>query len=59
MPRHRLDDHQNIHNARCNPVEGRKNEAIEIAKNKPLWRFSSQHIELMAQRNDLGFERSS
>jgi hypothetical protein len=49
----RLDDHQGIQNARCNPVEGRKNEAIEIAKNKPLWRFSSQHVELVAQRQDL------
>jgi hypothetical protein len=32
-----------------------KNEAIAIAKNKPLRRFSSQHIELV----DLGLERSS
>jgi hypothetical protein len=37
----------------------RKNEAIEIAKNNPLWRFSSQHIELVAQRQDFGLQRSS
>jgi hypothetical protein len=49
----RLDDHQGIHNAQLQSCRGRKNEAIEIAKNEPLWRFSSQHIELVAQRNDL------
>jgi hypothetical protein len=52
----RLDDHQGIHNARRNPIEGGKNQTIEIAEGEPLRRFSSQHIEPMAQRQDLRFE---
>jgi hypothetical protein len=51
-----LDDHQGIHNARRNPIEGGKNQTIEIAEGEPLRRFSSQHIEPMAQRQDLRFE---
>src|SRR5262249_57144436 len=41
------------------PIEARKNEPIKIAENKPLWRFSLQHIELVAKRQDLRFERGS
>jgi hypothetical protein len=55
----RLDDHQGVQNARCKPIEARKNEPIKIAENKPLWRFSVQHIELVAKRQDLCFERGS
>ena len=51
-------DHQGIHNARRNPIEAGKNQTIEIAESEPLRRFSSQHIELMAQRQDLRLERS-
>src|SRR5450631_1881694 len=39
--------------------EAGKNETIEIAKSEPLWRFSSQHNELMAQRHDLRLKRGS
>ena len=55
----RLNDHQGIHNARRNPIEAGKNQTVEIAQNKPLWRFSSQHIKLVAQRQDLRLERIS
>jgi hypothetical protein len=55
----RLCDHQGIHNAWRNPIEAGKNETIEIAKGEPLRRFSSQHIELVAQRHDLRLERGS
>jgi hypothetical protein len=48
--RGRLDNHQSIQSPRCNPVEGRKNEVIEIAKGEPPLRVFSQHIELVAQR---------
>jgi hypothetical protein len=41
------------------PIEAGKNETIEIAKGGPLRRFSSQHIELVAQRHDLRLERGS
>lgn len=40
-------------------VEAGKNETIEIAKSEPLWRFSSQHNELVAQRHDLRLKRGS
>ena len=48
----RLNDHQGIHNARRNPIEAGKNQTIEIAESEPLRRFSSQHIELVAQRQE-------
>jgi hypothetical protein len=38
-------------------IKARKNEAITIADNKPLRRFSSQHIKLAAQRHNLRLER--
>jgi hypothetical protein len=44
----RIDDYQSVQNARCKPIKARKNEAIKIAENKPLWCFSLQHIELVA-----------
>jgi uncharacterized membrane protein YraQ (UPF0718 family) len=55
----RLYNHQGIHNAWRNPIEAGKNETIENAKGEPLRRFSSQYIELVAQRHDLRFERGS
>ena len=55
----RLNDHQGIHNAWHNPIEAGKNQTVEIAEGEPLWRFSSQHIELVAQRQNLRLERSS
>jgi hypothetical protein len=57
--RFRLNDHQGVQNVGCDPIEARKNEAIKIAESKPLWRFSSQHIELVAQRHNLCLERSA
>ena len=54
----RLNDHQGIHNARRNPIEAGKNQTVESAESQPLWRFSSQHIELVAQRQDLRLERN-
>ena len=53
----RLHDHQGIHNARRKPIEAGKNQTIEIAESEPLRRFSSQHIELVAQRQDLRLKR--
>jgi hypothetical protein len=55
----RLDDQQGVQNVGRDPIEARKNEPVEIAENKPLWRFSSQHIELVAQRQDLRLERGA
>ena len=52
----RLHDHQGIHNARRNPIEAGKNQTVAIAESQPLWRFSSQHIELVPQRQDLRLE---
>jgi hypothetical protein len=53
----RLDDYQGIHNARRNPIEPGKNQTIEIAEREPLRRFSSQHIESVAQGQNLRLER--
>jgi hypothetical protein len=39
-------------------IAGVMNER-EIAKSEPLWRFSSQHNELVAQRHDLRLKRGS
>ena len=55
----RFDDHQGVQNARRNPIEAGKNEAIEVAEGESLRGFSSEHVELVAQRQDLGLERSS
>ena len=55
----RLDDHQRFQNVRCEPIEAAKNEAIKIVEGGSLRRFSTQHIELMAQRHTLRLERGS
>src|ERR1700731_1586261 len=52
----RFDDHQGVQNARRNPIEAGKNEAIEVAEGESLRGFSSEHVELVAQRQDLGLE---
>jgi hypothetical protein len=43
---------QGIHNAWRNPIEGGKNQAVEIGETQPPWRFSSLYNELLAQRQD-------
>jgi hypothetical protein len=48
----RLHNHQGIHNTRRNPTEAGKNQAVGITESEPLRRFSSQHTELVAQRQD-------
>ena len=55
----RLDDRQGVHDAWRNPIEAGKNQTIEIIEGEPLRRFSSQHIELVAQRHDLRLKRGS
>jgi hypothetical protein len=55
----RLDDHQGVQNAGYKPIEAGENEPVKIAEDKPLWRFSSQHIELVAQRHNLRLEQGS
>jgi hypothetical protein len=57
--RARLGDHQGVQNAGCKPIKARENEPVEIAENKPLRRFSAEHIELVAKHDDLRFERGS
>jgi hypothetical protein len=49
----RLDDHQGIHNA------AGKNQTVEITESEALWRFSSQHNELVTKRQDLRLKRTS
>ena len=53
--RRRLYDHQGIHNVRRNPIERCKHQPIKIAESEPSGRFSPQHIELVAQRQNLRF----
>jgi hypothetical protein len=55
----RLDTHQAVQNAGCKPIKARENEPVEIAENKPLRRFSAEHIELVGKHHDLCFERGS
>ena len=55
----RFHDRQGVHDAWRNPIEIGKNQTIEIIEGKPLRRFSSQHIELVAQRHDLRLKRGS
>jgi hypothetical protein len=55
----RFDDQQGVQNVGCDPIEARKNKSIKIAEDKPLRRFSLQHIELVAQRQDLHLERGA
>jgi hypothetical protein len=54
-----LNDRQGVQHAGRNSIEGGKDQTIEIAEGEPLRRLSSQHVELMAQRQDLRLERSS
>jgi hypothetical protein len=54
-----FDDRQGVQNIGCDPIEARKNEPIEIAENEPLWRFSLQRIELVAEHQDLRLERNA
>ena len=49
----RFDDHQGVQNARRNSIEAGKNEAIQVAEGELLRGFSSEHVELVAQRQDL------
>jgi hypothetical protein len=44
-----LDDHYGVQNIRCDPIDAGKNQTIESVESEPLWRFPSQHIELVAQ----------
>jgi len=53
----RLHYHQGIRNAWRNPIEAGKNQTVEIAEGEPLQGFSSQHIELVAQGQNLRLER--
>ncbi len=46
------------HNARRKLIEAGENQTVKIAESEPLRRFSSQHIELVAQRQDLRLERN-
>src|SRR5262245_37822021 len=55
----RFDDHKGVQNVGCDPIEARQNEAIKIVEDKPLWRFSVQHIELVAERHILRLERNA
>jgi hypothetical protein len=52
-------DHQGVLDPWCDPIEVGENQTIEIIEGKPLRRFSSQHIELMAQRHDFHLKRGS
>jgi hypothetical protein len=54
-----LHDRQGVHHARRKSIKGGEDQTIEIAESEPLRGFSSQHIELVAQRQDLRLERSS
>src|ERR1700758_4946178 len=55
----RLDDQQGVQNAGCKPIKSRENEPVELAEQKPLRRFSSQHIDLVARRQALRLERGA
>ena len=54
-----LNDRQGVHYVRRKPIEGGKDKTIKCAESGALRRFSSQHIELVAQRQDLRLKRSS
>ena len=54
-----LHNRQGVYDVGRKSIEGGKNPTIEIAESQPLRRFSSQHIELVAQRQELRFKRSS
>ena len=55
----RLDDRQGAQNSRRDLIETGKDKTIESIEGNPLRRFSSQHIKLVAQRQDLRLERSA
>jgi hypothetical protein len=55
----RLDDCQGAQNTRRESIETGKDKTIESVEGDLLWRFSSQHIKLVAQRQDLRLERSA
>jgi hypothetical protein len=54
-----LHDRQGVRHAQRKSIKGGEDQTIEIAEGKPPRGLSSQHIEQVAQRQDLRLERSS
>ena len=55
----RLYDRQGVQDAWRNLIEAGENQTIDIAESEPLRRFPSQHVELLAQRQDFCLKRRS
>jgi hypothetical protein len=47
----RLEDFHRVQHLGSQLIEPRKHQAIDIADGNPLWRPTSQHIELMPSEN--------
>ena len=54
-----LYDRQSVQDAWGNLIEAGENQTIDIAESEPLRRFPAQHVELLAQREDLCLKRRS
>ena len=54
-----LHDRQGVQDAWRNLIEAGENQTIDIAESEPLRRFPSQHVELLAQRQDFCLKRRS
>jgi hypothetical protein len=55
----RPDDLQSVQNARCQPIQPGKYQTVDAGEAWSLRRFTSQHVELMTKRQDLGLQRRS
>ena len=54
----RLEDFQCVQHSRSQAIETGKHQAINIAERQSLRGLAPQHIELMSEDEDLGFQRS-
>src|SRR5262245_53354182 len=55
----RLDDFHRVQHFWSQPIQPGKNQAIDVADGHPLWRSTTQYIELMSKGEDFGLQRGT
>lgn len=55
----RLDQNHGLETARQGPVEPDPEQAVAGAKTQPAWALASEHAQLLAEGDDIQFQRGS
>ncbi len=55
----RLDQNHGLKTARLEPVEPDPEQAVAGAKTQPAWALAPEYAQLMAEGDDLQFQRGS